>query len=256
MLIFTSERIITLDKIAEEVCSFENLYKAMKKCRKGVMWKDSVARYCNNGLSSILKLQCSLISGSYKIDNYQHFLIHEPKERHIVSTKFKDRVFQRSLCDNYVYSAITRSFIYDNGACQVGKGADFSRDRLTCHMQRYYRKYGTSGYVLRCDMRHFFDSTPHQTAKNAMKKNIKNKYALHHVLNIIDSFNEGDNPEVGLGLGSQVTQLVELSVLNELDHIIKEKLKIKYYVRYMDDLILICHNKDYLKYCLRGFNSS
>ena len=54
----------------------------------------------------------------------------------------KDRVFQRSLTDNYLYEKVTKSFIYDNGACQVGKGTDFSRNRLDCQMQRYYRTEG------------------------------------------------------------------------------------------------------------------
>lgn len=67
----------------------------MTKCRKGVMWKDSVARYSNNGLVNILKLCNSLENNTYKIDDYQIFTIYEPKQREIVSTKFKDRVFQK-----------------------------------------------------------------------------------------------------------------------------------------------------------------
>ena len=90
----------------------------MKKCKKGVMWKDSVSRYYNNGLVSILKLANSLEDNSYKIDKYYEFTIYEPKRREIVSTRFKDRIFQRSLTDNYLYNKITNRFIYDNGACQ------------------------------------------------------------------------------------------------------------------------------------------
>lgn len=108
-----------MEDIKEKVCSFESLYKAMAKCRKGVMWKDSVARYSNNGLASVLKLCNSLEDNTYKIDDYHRFTIYEPKEREIVSTKLKDRIFQRSLCDNYLYDAITKSFIYDNCACQL-----------------------------------------------------------------------------------------------------------------------------------------
>ena len=58
--------------------------------------------------------------------------------REIVSTRIKDRVFQRSLCDNYLYEAMTRTFVYDNCACQIDKGTDFAMNRLNCHMQRYY----------------------------------------------------------------------------------------------------------------------
>lgn len=66
---------------------------------------------------------------------------------------------------------------------------------------------------------------------------------------IISSFNQGDDPDVGMGLGSQVTQLIQLAVLDDLDHFIKEHLKIKHYIRYMDDFILIHEDKEYLKLC-------
>ena len=67
---------------------------------------------------------------------------------------------------------------------------------------------------------------------------------------IINSFNHGEDPKVGMGLGSPITQITQLALPSELDHFIKEVLRIKYYIRYMDDLILIHHDKEYLKYCL------
>lgn len=237
-------------EIKDTVCSFKNLYKGMKKCKKGVMWKDSVSRFHNNGLVNILKLSNSLEDGTYKIDKYCEFTIYEPKKRDIVSTKFKDRVFQRSLTDNYLYDEITNSFIYDNAACQVDKGTDFTMDRLNCIMQRYFRKHGSDGYVLKIDMKDYFGSTPHDVAKDTLRYNVHDEWALSHTDKIIDSFNQGDDPDVGMGLGSQITQLTQLAVLDKLDHYIKEELGIKYYVRYMDDLILIHHDKEYLKECL------
>lgn len=241
-----------MDNVKDVVCSFDNLYKAMYKCKKGVMWKDSVSRYVNNGLSSITKLRYQLINGTYKIDKYYEFVIHEPKTREIISTKFKDRVFQRSLCDNYLYHEITKGFIYDNGACQLNRGTDFSRNRLKTHLKRYYREYGTEGYVLKCDFKNYFGSTKHHIAKEALAKAVRDKWTLQHCYDIIDTYNTGD--ATGLGLGSQITQLVQLLVLNDLDHYIKEDLKIKHYVRYMDDLVLIHHDKEYLKECLTRIN--
>ncbi len=238
-----------MDDIRQEVCSFDNLYKAMQKCRRGVMWKDSVARYSNNGLISTLKLKNCLDEDTYEISNYYQFTIFEPKKREIVSTKFKDRVFQRSLCDNYLYDSITRRFIYDNGACQANRGTDFSRKRLKTHLQKYYRKHGSEGYVLKIDFKDYFGSTPHETAKNALRCAIGNEWVFGHVCDVVDSYDD-DGTKKGLGLGSQVTQLVQLLVLNDIDHIIKEKMMIQHYVRYMDDLILISNNKEYLKICL------
>lgn len=236
--------------VKDKVCSFKSHYEAMGKCRKGVMWKDSVARYSNNGLVNTLKITNSIKNETYEVEQGNKHIIYEPKRRVVVSTKFKDRVFQRSLCDNYLYHEISKSFIYDNGACQNGKGTNFAMNRLNCHLQRFYRKHGSNGYVLKCDIKNYFGSTPHTTVKSAVRKNTKDDWAFNHVEKIIDSFNESDNPGIGLGLGSQVTQLVQLAVLDRLDHYIKEELKIKYYIRYMDDFILIHHDKEYLKECL------
>lgn len=80
-----------MDKIQEKVCSFESLYKAMRKCSQNVIWKDSVAGYVKNGLANCLRLQQQLYDGTYKIDPYIIFDIHEPKERTIVSTRVNNQ---------------------------------------------------------------------------------------------------------------------------------------------------------------------
>lgn len=238
-------------KVKRVVCEFDNLYKAMNKCKKGVIWKTPVARYVNNGIVSVHKTRKDLLTDKRKIKPYNIFTIHEPKTREIVSVQFEDRVFQTSLNDNYLYDTMTNSFIYDNHACQVGKGTDLARDRLKTCMQKFFRKHGTEGYVLSCDFKNYFGSTRHDIAKKTVRKSVDDKWALMHTDMIIDSFNHGEDPEVGMGLGSPITQLTQLALPDELDHFIKEKLKIKYYIRYMDDLILIHHDKEYLNYCLK-----
>jgi len=239
-----------MNEIKETVCSFDNLYAAMLKCKRGIMWKDSAAGFVKNGLVNCYQLKGELMNGDYKIGKYTVFTISEPKKRVIVSTRIKDRVFQRSLCDNYLTETMTRSFIYDNAACQVDKGTDFARNRLKCHLQRHYRKHGCNGYVLKCDLSDFFGSTPHSVAIDAVRKRVKDPWAVSEVERIINSFTQGADPSKGMGLGSQVTQLIQLAVLDDLDHYIKEVLHIKEYVRYNDDFILLHTSKDYLRYCL------
>lgn len=235
--------------IKEEVCSFENLYKAMRHCKKNVMWKDSTAGFVKNGLSNCVDLHDELMNDKYKIGKYAVFTITEPKERSIVSTRIRDRTFQRSLCDHYLTKAISKSFIYDNCACQVGKGTDFARKRLKVHLQRFYRKYSLNGYVLKCDISNYFGSTSHTVAEAAVRKRVHDKWAADEAIRIINSFTQGDDPAVGMGLGSQVTQLIELAVLDDIDHYIKEQLHIKHYIRYMDDFLLFHNDKRYLIYC-------
>lgn len=235
--------------VKDEVCKYENLYNAMLKCRRNVLWKDSVAGFVMNGLVNCYELREELLNGTYKISSYSVFTINEPKERVIVSTRFRDRVVQRSLCDNYLTAAVSKSFIYDNCACQVGKGTKFAKDRLKHHLRSFYKGFGVNGYVLKCDIKSYFGSTRHDVAKAAIRKRVDDEWAVSMVDEIIDSFNHGPNADVGIGLGSQVSQLIQLAVLDDLDHFIKEKLKIKQYVRYMDDFVLMHPDKEYLKYC-------
>lgn len=234
------------DKTVDDAVTFKELYKGLKKSCCNVRWKDSVTGYEANGLKNTHLLRQSLLNGTYKISGYQRFKVHEPKEREIVATRLKDRQFQRSLCDNVLYPQITRSFIRDNCACQRGKGVDDALDRLTVHLRRYYFKHGPNGWALKCDIRHYFAETPHDVAKAAIRKRLTDQRAAYYTDAIIDSFG-GDK---GIGLGSQVSQITELAVLDDLDHYIKERLRIKHYLRYMDDFILIHEDKSVLRAAL------
>lgn len=230
----------------DEVISFDALHDGMLKSRRNVMWKDSVAGYTLDALKNTVKLMDELKSGEYQITPYQRFMVWEPKKREIVATRFRDRQFQRSLCDRILYRDMTRGFIHDNCACQIGKGVDFALNRLEAHLRRYYRKHGASGWVLKCDIHHFFPETLHDVAKAAARKRVKNDRAYEAAGQIIDSFG-GDR---GIGLGSQVSQLVELAVLDDIDHYIKERLQIRHYIRYMDDFVLIHENRETMERAL------
>ena len=232
----------------EIVCSFEALYRAAQICKQNVLWKDSVAGFIKNLLINCYILHNELMSGTYRISKYSIFIVHEKKTRLIVSTRMRDRVVQRSLCDNYLYEQMTKGFIYDSCACLKGKGTDMARNRLKCHLQRFYRKHKLNGYVLKVDIHDYFGSTPHDVVKAAVAKRIPDDWARQMVFDIVDSYKHID-PDKGMGLGSQITQLVELAVLDDLDHYIKERLRIKGYVRYMDDFILIHEDKEHLKVC-------
>ena len=232
-----------MSSVKETVLDFNNIYKAVKKSLNSVRWKSSSIKFEDNALANALALIKEVETGTYKISPYVEFTIFEPKERHIISTRLRDRVFQRSLCDNYLYKEITRSFIYDNYACQIGKGTDFARKRLKVHLLRFYRKYGRDGYVLKCDIKNYFGSVPHYVAKQAIRKIVRDDWAYEQVANIIDSY-KGD---YGIGLGSQVSQLIMLAVLNDLDHILKEKYHCKYYGRYMDDIVILGNSKEKLR---------
>ena len=229
----------------EQVISFDNLYKGLKSSCRNIRWKDSTVGYEGNALKNTYRLRERLLNGKYSIDRYQHFTIYEPKKREIVATRIKDRQFQHSLCDNGLYEQITKSFITDNCACLRGRGVDYTLNRMTAHLRRYYQANGCDGWVLKCDIHHYFPSIRHDVAKAAIYKRVKDEQIAARACEIVDSFG-GD---IGIGLGSQVSQLVALAVLDDLDHFIKERLRVKHYVRYMDDFVLIHKDKEFLQYC-------
>lgn len=239
-------RIKAVSLSGKDILSYDYLYKGLKDSCKNVRWKSSVVSYELHGLTNTYLLKRDGTIGCYKIQKYPKFMVYEPKKREVTATRIRDRQFQHSLVDNYLYDELTKSFIYDNCACQKNKGVDFCLNRLTRHLRKYYIEHGNNGYALKCDIHHFFQSIPHSALKEAVRKRINDDFIIGEVDRIIDSF--GGN--YGIGLGSQVSQLLALAVLDDLDHYIKEKLHIKYYIRYMDDLVLIHEDKEYLKYCL------
>lgn len=229
------------------VIRFGNLYKSLRRIIRGVTWKDGVAIYSSNALKNTYKLKRDILNNVYKLLPYNVFTVTDPKERLVMATATRDRQFQDSLCNNYFYDEITKSLIRDNFACQKGRGVDDALDRLEYHLRRYYRENGCNGFALKCDIHHYFAETQHKIAYKAISKRIRDVAVIWFVKQIIRSFGDG----IGIGLGSPVSQLIELVVLDDMDHFIKERLRIKHYVRYMDDFILIHEDKEYLQYCHR-----
>ena len=229
----------------DQAMSYGNLRRALNRAARDVRWKDSVVGYELHGPQNTHKNLREIREGTYAISPYQVFEVHEPKTREIVATRIKDRQVQMALCEGGFYQDMAEHFIYDNSACQTGKGTDFALERMRKHLREFYQKHGRDGWVLKCDVHHFFPETRHDVAKAAVAKRCSDPRAARMVFDVIDSF----GGEKGIGLGSQISQLVELAVLDDLDHFIKERLRIRHYVRYMDDLILIHESKEKLTEC-------
>lgn len=225
----------------QDIIGYDALWSSMLKCKRGVMWKDSVAHFCLNGVSEIRSLSDDLERGTYKERPHKYFTVTSPKVRHIMSISFRDRVYQRSLNDVAIYPEMTKHFIYDNCACQQGKGTDFARNRMKCHLQRFYREHGLDGYVLKMDVKSYYATMRHDVAKAVFRRYLDDDvYAMAE--RILDSF-PGD---IGYNPGSQIIQIAGIAVLNDLDHLIKEQLRARHYIRYMDDMIIIAESPDQL----------
>jgi hypothetical protein len=227
-----------------------HLYIAFRKSRRGVSWKESIQRYEANLLLNILETVQRLNAGESVCCGFAEFnLFERGKKRHIKSVHIFERAVQKTFCDYVLVPIISRSLIYDNGASLKNKGLHFSIHRLITHLSKYYRHYKTNeGYCLQVDFSKYFDSIRHDILFKAVQKYIKDQQIMKLFYDFVSPFGDG----ISLGLGSQVSQISAIFYANPLDHFIKEKCRIKYYGRYMDDLYLLHPDKEYLLKCLEG----
>lgn len=227
------------------VFSYENMYNAGSKIVLGVRWKASIQRYIAKKPTAVYSVYNELRNGTYRPDPFYEFDVCERgKKRHIRSCTVRDRNVQRCLCDYSLVPAVSRSFIYDNGASMKDKGYAFSVRRIERHLRHYYLKHGNKGYVLLFDFKKFFDSVDHDNIQRIIERAYTDERMRAIAMMIVRSF--GDR---SLGLGSQVSQVLALASADKLDHYIKEKLHIRGYGRYMDDGYLIHESKEYLQQC-------
>ena len=234
-----------MNNLVESVIGVEPLYVSMNKCKKGVLWKSSTASFYLNGIERCMHLGEQLANGTYKASPTVKFTITSPKPRSIASITFRDRVYQRSLNDNVVYPVMSNSFIYDNFACQKGKGTDAARNRLKEFLHKYYRKHGSHGYVSQFDIHGYYPTMNHAMAEATFRKKLDPEI-YEMVVRILREQYEG---EAGYNPGSQLIQIAGISVLDGFDHFVKKQLRVKYYIRYMDDFLMISDDIDYLKEC-------
>lgn len=242
---FRASWTINMENLIDQVIGTDALYASMNKCRKGVLWKDSVASFYLNGVERCIKLNEQLSDGTYKASPTVCFRISSPKPRDIASITFRDRVYQRSLNDNAVYPIMSRSFIYDNFACQKGKGTDAARNRLKQFLREYYRKHGNAGYVSQFDIHGYYPNMNHEMTE----KNFKRKLPPEIYEMVVEILRKQYKRDKGYNPGSQLIQIAGISVLNGFDHFVKERLRVKYYIRYMDDFLMISNDLDYLTDC-------
>lgn len=223
----------------ENVCSISSLYKSAFQSAKGVMWKVSVQKYMLNLFTNIAKTRKRALNGENVCDGFIEFNIYERgKSRHIRSVHIQERVIQKSFCANALIPVLTRSLITDNGASQKGKGTHFSSQRLSKHLKKFYKENGSCGFILLIDFKKYFDNINH----NKMKSVLRNYFTDERILKLSDDFINAFGDK-GLGLGSETSQINAVVYLNKIDHLIKEKFKIKYYGKYMDDSYFIAKNK-------------
>lgn len=233
----------------------ENLLKSFEQACYEKRYRACALIFKQNLGMNILALRQSLLNKTYQPGKYHFFQVYDPKFRQIAAAPFIDRIVHHALC-RIIEPIFDSKFIYDTLACRREKGTHHGVKRL----QKFLRKQGIN-YVLKCDVSKYFYSINHQILLNILAKTIPDQDTLWLLEKIISSYESGNEydelfPENsyyqtkkprGIPIGNLTSQLFANVYLNEFDQFVKEKLKVKYYLRYVDDFLILGPNKQYLR---------
>jgi RNA-directed DNA polymerase len=214
----------TLNSIAQEIA----LWSGYRAAVKGKQNRRPVLNYEKNVGSNIQKTSKLLLCQKYVPVLPRSFMITEPKLRRIDSPAIRDSVIQHSIYQA-VYPMFDRGFIHDNYGCRLGKGTHKAADAV----QRYFRQCDGDEYYLQLDIRKFYYSIDHDILRQRLERKIDDKPLVDLMMSFAGSY------PTGLYIGNLLSQLFGLIYLDFMDHFIKRVLKIKRYVRYVDDFVLI-----------------
>lgn len=222
--------------LIEKIATIENLELAFWKAKKGKNGFASVEQYRNNLTENLYTLTEQIKTGNIKTGNHRHFTIYDPKEREICAASFPERILHHALM-NVCHPVFERFQIYDSYASRLGKGVYAAIDRA-----RIFHK--THTWFLKLDVRKHFETIDHQILKNQLAKQFKETTLLQIFDQIIKAYQTQNGK--GLPIGNLTSQYFANHYLAVADHFIKEKLKVKAYVRYMDDMVLWENDKEKL----------
>lgn len=229
----------------DQIIDIKNLYTAAYQCQRGKRSNPEVIKFMLNLDLSISYIRAELKNDTFKPQGYKHFYVFEPKRRLISAPTFKDRVLHRSIY-NVLYPIYDKLFIYDSYACRIAKGTHAGADRAQKFI-RLLAKDNKMVFALKADIKHYFSSIDHQILKRLISRRISCKRTLE-LLNIIIDSSPTKLDGVGIPLGNLTSQLFANIYLHELDFFVKHHLKEPYYIRYMDDFVILSNDKKHLNY--------
>lgn len=222
---------IRYGNLYEEIYTLKNLLLAHKKAKKGKKNRKEILEFEKNLHSNILKIRYELKSCSYKTSEYHIFKLFDPKEREIYKLPYKDRIIHHAIL-NIIENIFVSCFTADVYNCIKFRGIHKAFYKLKDNL----KDIENTKYCLKIDIKKFYPSINHDILKLLLRKKFKDKRLLNLLDEIIDSTD-------GIPIGNYISQFLANFYLCYFDHLLKEKLKVKYYYRYCDDMILFSNNK-------------
>jgi len=257
----------TYKNLYKKLCSLNNLREAFRKARKGKTKKWYVKEFEDNLETELIKLKTELETLTYKPKPLKTFVIRDPKTRVISASNFRDRVVHHAVC-NIIEPIFDKVFIYDSYANRKRKGGLKALIRFD-EFKRKVTKNGklvkkakdnnmVIGYVLKADIKHYFDTVDHEVLMGIIKNKISDEKVLWLIKRILDNHNSKIKGK-GMPIGNLTSQFFANVYLNELDYFVKHSLEAKYYIRYVDDFVILHRSKEKLllwKWLINNFLKS
>lgn len=246
----------------ETICSFDNIYSAYLEARKGKKKRREVLRFRDNLEENLVSIQNDLINKTYTMGKYHELFVHDPKKRLIMSLPFRDRIVQWAIY-RVLNPILDARYINSSFGCRNGYGSH----RAVKYLQsRIRRSTSEQSYVLKMDVSKYFYRIDHKVLFNMLSGVIKDKELMWLLKLIIFSekkfginikdhdFTKGRVSGIGIPIGNLTSQMFANFFLNSIDQYAKNELKVKNYVRYMDDICITSDNKNYLRYVLHNID--
>lgn len=234
----------TLKRIWPQVLEWSNLCRAEHEAYKAVKPQHrsnaEVASFKANMEDNLLSIRDQLENHTWRPGQLRTRLIYEPKERVIHIPTYFDRNVHHAVMD-LITPWWNKRFIEDSFACRVGKGTHAASARLTEHLRDMQRKTGTKlGWYIKADIKGYFAHINHEVLFSQIQKSVSDRSVLWFCYEQI--FDAGFEC-MGLPIGTLPSQQFANVYLDPFDHWVKERLGIKWYVRYMDDFIILHPDK-------------
>lgn len=228
------------------IYSTENLVKSQYTSQKGKKNRGEVKAF-NDNLNDNLSILYSLLRDeTFEPGIYRTKKIYDPKERDImIAPFFPDRVVHHCII-NVLAPHWYHIFIDNTYACIKGRGTHKCMEDV--HRALITDRIGTR-YCLKIDIRKFYDNVDH----SVLKKIIRYSIADESLLRLLDKIIDSNGKEKGLPIGNFTSQYLANLYLAYFDHWVKEELGVKYYYRYMDDIVVLGEDKAWLHYILDSF---
>lgn len=234
--------------VYRDMCSFENLYRAYTKARRLRKGRKAVMVFDDHREQNLGMLSYQLRMGVYHHGAYREFIINDSKKRRIRAAPFRDRVVHHAVVAA-IEPLFEKRFIYDSYVCRKDKGTHAAVKRLRKFMYSVTDGYEREAYFLKLDVSKYFQNIDHEVLYALVCRVVKDADTCSLLHAIIDSSVDSvvGGRKKGIPIGNLTSQLFANIYLNELDHYVKERLYCRYYVRYMDDIVICAADKSELE---------